>query len=33
VRPPAMRSEATYEIKIEEDDNILLKKRANQDQS
>jgi nitrite reductase/ring-hydroxylating ferredoxin subunit len=33
VRPPAMRSEPTYEIKIEEDDNILLKKRANQDQS
>jgi nitrite reductase/ring-hydroxylating ferredoxin subunit len=32
-RPPAMRSEPTYEIKIEEDDNILLKKRANQDQS
>jgi nitrite reductase/ring-hydroxylating ferredoxin subunit len=33
VRPPAVRSEPTYEIKIEEDDNILLKKRANQDQS
>jgi nitrite reductase/ring-hydroxylating ferredoxin subunit len=33
VRPPAMRSEPTYEIKIEEDDNILLKKRANRDQS
>ena len=33
VRPPAMRSEPTYEIKIEEDDNILLKKRANKDQS
>jgi glycine betaine catabolism B len=33
VRPPAMRSEPTYEIKIEENDNILLKKRANQDQS
>jgi glycine betaine catabolism B len=33
VRPPAMRPEPTYEIKIEEDDNILLKKRANQDQS
>jgi nitrite reductase/ring-hydroxylating ferredoxin subunit len=28
-RPPAMRSEPTYEIKIEEDDNILVKKRAN----
>ena len=27
-RPPAMRSEPTYEIKIEENDNILLKKRA-----
>ena len=23
VRPPAMRSEPTYEIKVEEDDNIL----------
>ena len=33
VRPPAMRSEPTYEIKVEEDHNILLKKRANQDQS
>ncbi len=33
VRPPAMRSEPTYEIKVEEDDNLLLKKRANQDQS
>ena len=33
VRSPAMRSEPTYEIKIEENDNILLKKRANQDQS
>jgi nitrite reductase/ring-hydroxylating ferredoxin subunit len=32
VRPPAMRSEPTYEIKTE-NDNILLKKRANQDQS
>ena len=32
VRPPAMRSEPTYEIKVE-DDNLLLKKRANQDQS
>jgi nitrite reductase/ring-hydroxylating ferredoxin subunit len=32
VRPPAMRSEPTYEIKIE-NDNILLKKRTNQDQS
>jgi hypothetical protein len=32
VRPPAMRSEPTYDIKIE-NDNILLKKRANQDQS
>src|SRR5918912_3057628 len=32
VRPPAMRSEPAYEIKIE-DDNILVKKRANQDQS
>ena len=32
VRPPAMRSEPTYEIKIE-NGNILLKKRANQDQS
>ena len=31
-RPPAMRSESTYEIKVE-DDNILVKKRANQDQS
>jgi nitrite reductase/ring-hydroxylating ferredoxin subunit len=31
-RPPAMRSEPTYEIKIEED-NILLKKRDKQDQS
>ena len=31
-RPPAMRSEPTYEIKTE-NDNILLKKRANQDQS
>jgi nitrite reductase/ring-hydroxylating ferredoxin subunit len=27
-RPPAMRSEPTYEIKVE-DDNILVKKRAN----
>ena len=33
VRPPAMRSEPTYNIKVEEVDNILLKKRANQDQS
>ena len=32
VRPPAMRSEPTYEIKIE-NDNILLKKRTNKDQS
>ena len=32
VRPPAMRSEPTYEIKIE-DDNILVKKMAKQDQS
>ncbi len=32
-RPPVMRSEPTYEIKKEENDNILLKKRANQDQS
>src|ERR671926_1771766 len=32
VRPPAMRSEPTYELKTE-NDNILLKKRANQDQS
>jgi glycine betaine catabolism B len=31
-RPPAMRSEPTYEIKIEKD-NILLKKRDKQDQS
>jgi nitrite reductase/ring-hydroxylating ferredoxin subunit len=31
-RPPAMRSEPTYEIK-KEYDNILFKKRANQDQS
>ncbi len=31
-RPPALRSEPTYEIKVE-DDNILVKKRANQDQS
>ena len=27
-RPPAMRSEPTYEIKVE-DDNVLVKKRAN----
>jgi glycine betaine catabolism B len=32
VRPPAMRSEPTYEIKVE-DDNILVKNRAKQDQS
>jgi glycine betaine catabolism B len=32
VRPPAMRLEPTYEIKIE-NDNILLKKRTNEDQS
>jgi glycine betaine catabolism B len=32
VRPPAMRPEPTYEIKIE-NDNILLKKRTKQDQS
>ena len=32
VRPPATRSEPTYEIKIE-NDNILLKKRTNKDQS
>ena len=32
VRSPAMRSEPTYEIRIEHY-NILLKKRANQDQS
>jgi nitrite reductase/ring-hydroxylating ferredoxin subunit len=31
-RPPAMRSEPTYEIKVE-DDNILVKNRAKQDQS
>ena len=31
-RPPAIRSEPTYEIKVE-DDNILVKKRAKQDQS
>jgi len=32
VRPPAMRSEPTYEIKVE-DDNILIKNTAKQDQS
>ncbi|HYZ94874.1 MAG TPA: non-heme iron oxygenase ferredoxin subunit [Nitrososphaeraceae archaeon] len=32
VRPPALRSEPIYEIKVE-DDNILVKKRAKQDQS
>jgi glycine betaine catabolism B len=32
VRPPATRSEPTYETKIE-NDNILLKKRTNKDQS
>src|ERR687897_319957 len=32
VRPPALRSEPTYEIKVE-DDNLLLKNTAKQDQS
>lgn len=32
VRPPAMRSEPIYEIKVE-DDNILVKNTAKQDQS
>lgn len=32
VRPPAMRSEPIYEIKVE-DDNILIKNTAKQDQS
>jgi nitrite reductase/ring-hydroxylating ferredoxin subunit len=32
VRPPAMRSEPVYEIKLE-NDNILVKKGAKQDQS
>jgi nitrite reductase/ring-hydroxylating ferredoxin subunit len=31
-RPPAMRSEPTYEIKVE-NDSILVKNRAKQDQS
>jgi glycine betaine catabolism B len=32
VRPPALRSEPTYEIRVE-DDTILVKNRAKQDQS
>jgi Rieske Fe-S protein len=27
VRPPAMRPEPTYEVKVEEDNNILIKKQ------
>ena len=32
-RPPAMRSEPTYEIKVEDDNILLVKNRAKQDQS
>jgi glycine betaine catabolism B len=33
VRPPALRSEPTYEIKVEDDNILLVKNRAKQDQS